>query len=108
MISLSQKNWRKLVKAFGSSMKVPWNQKNNATIQINSQKYRAVVITILTGQALIPWVSCRSIYKKEVNALGMSFTQFFIEVDAHGENLQIVLPSNIGSSILEKGYLKLS
>lgn len=122
LISWSQKSWKKLVSAFGSSIKIPWDQKDNATIQINNRKFRAVVLIsekglslsqygllprlMLTRQALIPWIACSPIYKKETKALGMSFTQFFVDVNANGEHLQIMLPSNIGSAILKNRYLE--
>jgi hypothetical protein len=120
LISWSQRSWKKLVSAFGSSINIPWNQKNNATIQINGRKFRAVVLIsekglslsqygllprlMLTKQALIPWGACSSIYKKETKALGMSFTQFFVDVSANGEQLQIMLPSNIGLDIIKNRY----
>lgn len=121
LISWGQRSWKKLVSAFGSSMNIPWDQKDNATIQINNQKYRAVVWIsekglsisqhglllrlLLPGQALIPWAACSSIYKKETKVIGMSFTQFFVDVNANGEHLQIMLPSNIGLDILKNRYL---
>lgn len=124
LVSWGRKGWKKLVAAFPTSIKANWNEKAHSIIQINAQKYRAVVRVLenglaisqyglapklfLPGQALIPWSACSSIDKKDINAFGMSFTQYSITVNAKGEKLSLTLQSDIGSTILEKGYLKIS
>lgn len=126
MVYAHKSKWAKLATPFKTDKRLPADpDKRYKTIRINRRIFRHLVcIPTQTGlylshwglipellvrdRVLVPWLTCSDLIPRSRTVLGITVTEYFIDIRTPAGIVELMITKNIVEQIIQDGFLRLS